>query len=243
MTAPIQDVAEVQREKQAWRDGLALRGLPGANEPGLFGKAAELLRREASYRTARQVFVSPVPALQQVRINCLLDGKDLLIPAPGLKEGFYLLKPYTVPFSALPHAVSLKGFPKYGRKLRREELESLVIPLLVTGATAVDRQGGRLGDGLGFFDLSHAILSELGVLAPERRVITFVREEQLVDSFLPRQCWDVLSDVIVTEQHLYSTEHAAVPPGRIFWELLTENRIRKVTPLWWLRGQGNYPAV
>jgi len=223
-----------QLAKQALREEMALRSV--APPKGLSGKAAELLRRESAYRTARQVFVSPVPALQQVRINCLLDGKDLVVPAPGLKDGFYLLKPYSVAFHQLPHSVSMKGFAKAGHRLSRPELESLAVSLLVTDAVAVDHQGSRLGDGLGFFDLSVAILAEMGAISRDALVATFIHEEQMVEQPLPTACWDVPTDIIVTEQQVYRTEHVSAPPRPIFWEHLTDKKIRKITPLWWLSG-------
>lgn len=223
-----------QLAKQALREEMAL--LPAALPRGPSGRAAELLRRESAYRAARQIFVSPVPALQQVRINSLLDGKDLIVPAPGLKDGFYLLKPYSIPFHQLPHGVSMKGFAKAGQRLSRPEVESLAVSLFVTDAVAVDLQGNRLGDGLGFFDLSVAILAALGAISREALVAAFVHQEQMADVNLPVACWDVPADIIVTEQQVFRTEQVPASPRRIFWEHLPDRKIRRITPLWWLWG-------
>jgi len=237
VTRDSDNFSAVRLAKQALREEMALR-LPAGLGNGLSGRAAELLRRESAYRSARQIFVSPLPPLQQVRINCLLDGKDLIVPAPGLKDGFYLLKPYSVPFHQLPHSVSMKGFAKAGQRLTRLELGSLAISLLVTGAAAVDPQGNRLGDGLGFFDLSFAILAEMGAISRDALVATFIHAEQMVEQPLPAACWDVLTDIIVTKHQVYRPEHVTTSPRRIFWEHLPDKKIRKISPLWWLRGGG-----
>jgi 5-formyltetrahydrofolate cyclo-ligase len=235
VTRDSDHLSAVRLAKQALREEMALR-LAARPGNGLSGRAAELLRREPAYRSARQIFVSPLPPLQQVRINCLLDGKDLIVPAPGLKDGFYLLKPYSVPFHQLPHSVSMKGFAKAGQRLTRPELESLAISLLVTGALAVDLQGNRLGDGLGFFDLSFAILTEMEAISRDAQVATFIHAEQMVEQPLPAACWDVPADIIVTDRQIYRTEHVTTSPRRIFWEHLPDKKIRKITPLWWLKG-------
>ncbi|MFA6499857.1 MAG: hypothetical protein WCV64_11075, partial [Desulfurivibrionaceae bacterium] len=66
---------------------------PDAPEGKASGKSAELVRRLERYRDAKRIFVGPTVRLQQLRINALTDGKELLVPGPGLKEGFYLLAP------------------------------------------------------------------------------------------------------------------------------------------------------
>ncbi|MBU0967683.1 MAG: 5-formyltetrahydrofolate cyclo-ligase [Proteobacteria bacterium] len=237
MTEDNDHLSAVQLAKQALREELALRVAAGPK--GLSGRTAELLRRDTAYRSARQVFVSPVPSLQQVRINCLLDGKELIVPAPGLKDGFYLLKPYSIPFQQLPYSVTLKGFAKAGQRMTRPEVESLAVSLLVTDAVAVDRQGNRLGDGLGFFDLSVAILTTMGAISRDALVATCIHEEQMVEQPLPIACWDVPIDIIVTEQQVFRTEQVSASPRSIFWEHLPDRKIRKITPLWWLSGGKN----
>lgn len=235
MSDALRNHADIERQKQLLRLELAQDPLAGGAEQQLSGKAAELLRREPSYRASPRILVSPVPALQQVRINCLVDGRELIVPGPGLKDGFYLLKPYTVPFHALPHAVSIKGLAAAGRKLSRAEVEKLSLGLLVTGAVAVDRLGNRLGDGLGFFDLSWAVLAELGALRSDAVVAACVNEAQIVETPLPADCWDVPADIIVTEKGVYPAPHDAPAPRRLFWQHLPERRTRKITPIWWLR--------
>ncbi len=79
---------------------------------------AERLRGLDTYRAATTVFAEPVPLLHQARINLLLDGKRLVMPSPGLKQGFFLLEPFLVPFPRLPWAVSMTGAAACGRLFR-----------------------------------------------------------------------------------------------------------------------------
>src|SRR3989339_859242 len=95
---------------------------PDVPEGKASGKSAELVRRLERYRDAKRIFVGPTARLQQIRINALTDGKELLVPAPGLKEGFYLLAPYEIPFKHLSFAVGYKGLVQYHREIAAEGL-------------------------------------------------------------------------------------------------------------------------
>lgn len=198
------------------------------------GKAAEIIRRLPIHRRARQLFISPAPLLRQIRINALVDGKEVVMPSAGLKEGFYLFKPYTIPFRDLPFAVSLQGAAKHGRRISLQALASLRLDALVTEVLAFDGRGARLGDGSGFFDLAYAILAEAGALAPQSRVLFVAGPEQRTPEPLPVEEWDVPGDLVVTDRQ--TLEIAARPAymGRIFWDQLQEKRIRRIKPLWQL---------
>ncbi|MFH1216557.1 MAG: 5-formyltetrahydrofolate cyclo-ligase [Pseudomonadota bacterium] len=230
------ELGDLQRQKQLVRENFTRQGIV-SSDWAKGGKAAELLRRELCYQAADLVFVDPSPQMQQVRINCLLDGKELIMPGPGLKEGFYRFLPNTIAFRDLSYAVTIKGLTKYAGKLSRADLAGLRISLLITGALAADACGGRLGDGHGFFDLSHAIFAMSGTLKSDAKVVTLVSSEQIVADPLPRACWDVSADMIFTEEKKYVPVDVPSPAGRIFWEYLDERKIRKITPLWWLWGE------
>lgn len=180
------------------------------------------------------MFVSPEPALEQVRINCLVDGKKLIMASPGLKQGFFLLTPFTIPFRDLAYAVSSKGFAKYGKKLDISAVKALAVDLFVTTCLTVDKGGGQLGDGNGFFDLAYSLFSVQGGVAENAIVCTVVGEEQIQTGSLPLAPWDVKADFIVTRKEIIPTAAEKNTPGDIFWEILPEKRIRKITPLWQL---------
>lgn len=201
------------------------------------GKSAEQVRRLPCYRQVRQVFVSPEPALEQIRINCLGDGKMLIMPSPGLKQGFFLLTPFKIPFRDLSYAVSTKGFAKYGKKLDMSAVKELTVDLFVTTCLTVDKGGGQLGNGNGFFDLAYSLFSVQGGVAENTTVCAVVGEEQVHTRSLPLAPWDVKADFIVTRKEIIQASAEKNIPGEIFWDILPEKRIRKITPLWQLYQQ------
>ncbi|ADH86369.1 5-formyltetrahydrofolate cyclo-ligase [Desulfurivibrio alkaliphilus] len=215
----------------------ALRSRYQALPAVLSGRLAQHLRSFEPYRRAQCVFVSPSPLLKQLRINLLLDGKALLMPAPSLHDGFYLLSPYTINFGRLAQAVSPKGMLQHGRKLATARLADLQVSLLVAEALAVDRRGTMLGDGKGFFDLAAAILAATGALAAN---VTVVAAAGDVAQNLPIEPWDVQADQRLDETGLTPCRPAD-KPGRwsIHWEQLPPVRIRRITPLWQIREQAD----
>lgn len=197
------------------------------------GKVAEQLRRQDHYRQARSVFATPAALLRQIRMNCLLDGKQLVMPSPGLKDGFFCIPPYTVPFRQFGMAMTESGLRRFGRRL--EPGEKLAIDLLLTVALAVDREGGRLGNGTGYFDLSCAILSANGWLADNLYILAVVDRTQQVTEPLPQEPWDVTMTGVVTVEGytIFSDQGRQEYP--IYWQQLAAGRIKKITPLWQLR--------
>ena len=197
------------------------------------GKTAENLRKQDIYRRSSTLFVSPAPQLSQIRINALLDGKLLLMPGPALKKGFYRLKPYTLSFTDLGHAVSLKGIEMFGTLLHASGLAKLHIDLALTDCLAIDPEGGRLGMGTGFFDLAMGILGELGAADSETEFGAVGVAEQLVDTILPQDSWDVKMNFFLQSQELHMFTADKQQTG-VVWEVLEERQIRKAEPLWQL---------
>ncbi len=201
------------------------------NKPVPWGKAAENLRKLQPYRDASTVFASPDASLLQIRINCLLDGKNLIIPGPSLRSGFYLLKAHTIPFPSLSSAVTYKGLEKFGHLIKDEKIKTLSIDLFLTDALAVDQQGIRLGDGKGFVDLSFGLLSEMGAIRPDAAILAAVSKDQITDDTLPRDKWDVKMNGAVTPAGLVEFDINQIK-GKIYWDTLPKERIKKISPLW-----------
>lgn len=201
------------------------------------GKSAELVRRLEKYREAKRIFVGPTARLQQVRINALTDGKELLVPAPGLKEGFYLLAPYEIPFKHLAYAVGYKGLAQYGRRVAVEELCQGVVGLLITDCLAVDPGGYFVGEGKGFFDLAVAILAELRGLAPEAEAYGLGEQAQILGQEIERGAWDIRLNGFITPEGIALSSAGTHVDRRILWDELEPKRIRKITPLWKLNMQ------
>ncbi len=195
-----------------------------------WGKPAENLRRLQTYRNAATVFATPHDTLHQARINCLVDGKNLLMPGPSIREGFFILAARTVLFKDISVAVTYKGLQKHGQVLKVNELSQYPAGLLLTDSLAVDQGGGRIGDGNGYFDLCCAILQKLDGLEPEAEIMTFIQEEQLSRELLPQDNWDIKMTGAVTPARRLRFD----PPGRkpqIFWDMLPRDRIKRIDPL------------
>jgi len=201
------------------------------------GKVAELVRRLAQYREAKRIFVGPTARLQQIRINALTDGKELLAPAPGLKEGFYLLAPYEIPFKHLNYAVGYKGMAQYGRRVAVDELCQGPVGLLITDCLAVDSAGYFVGDGKGFFDLAVAILAELHGLTPNAEAYAVGEQAQLLGQEIERGAWDVRLNGFITPEGIALHNPGSHVEQSVLWDMLPPKRIRKITPLWKLSMQ------
>ena len=201
------------------------------------GKSAELVRRLDKYRGAKRVFVGPTARLQQVRINALIDGKELLVPAPGLKEGFYLLAPYGIPYKSLSYAVGYKGMAEYGRRVAAEELCQGPVSLLLTDCLAVDPAGYFVGEGKGFFDLALAILAELHGLSPDAEAYALGEKGQILDQEIEHAAWDIRLNGFITPEGIALNNPGVQVDRRVLWDLLAPKRIRKITPLWKLSMQ------
>lgn len=223
-------------DKNSLRQEMAAAPLAAFN-PGF---VAECLRKQDVYRRSSTLFVSPAPALQQVRINALVDGKTLVLPGPALKKGFYLLKPYAVAFKDLGHAVSLKGIETFGTLLSMKALARLHVDLALTDCLAVAPDGGRLGQGTGFFDLAMAILAEVGGVDDQTVFGAVGAPDQLMIAVWPQDSWDVRLHFFVA-----GPEPVRLWAGgqhlRVEWPALAKKRIRKTEPLWQL-SQHN-PAI
>jgi 5-formyltetrahydrofolate cyclo-ligase len=207
--------------------------LPEEEIVAVQGRLAERLRRLSGYRQSRQVFIEPTILLRQARINALLDGKDLIMPAAGLKEGFYLLKPFTIPFKKLGISVTYKGLADHGQKIFDADVGSLNISLLVGESLLVDDNGWRLGGGEGFFDLAVALLGEMNGLAESCRVVSALAVSTSVTEVVPHDPWDVRCDVILSPDKIIELTEPAMLPG-IKWESLSKERIKRIAPLWHL---------
>jgi 5-formyltetrahydrofolate cyclo-ligase len=196
-----------------------------------WGKAAEKLRAHQLYRDATTVFATPGKSLHQARINCLVDGKSLIMPAPSIREGFFLLPARTIPFKHLSAAVTYKGLSKHGKLLKNDAISGLSVELLLADSMAIDLEGGRIGDGSGFFDLCCALLYELGSLQQNPTVLTFVLEEQISRDQLPQDTWDVKMTGAITPAKTHAFGKQLQKP-QIYWDSLPQDRIKRIDPLW-----------
>jgi 5-formyltetrahydrofolate cyclo-ligase len=212
--------------RSAWRNTFATN-----TAAPQWGKAAEKLRTLRQYQDAATIFATPGEPLHQARINCLVDGKNLIMPAPSIREGFFLLTAHTVPFKDLAVAATYKGLGKHGKLLKNDAVSGISVGLLLTDSLAIDLEGGRIGDGNGFFDLCGALLQELDALQQDWTALTIIREEQISGDPLPQDTWDIKISGAITPLMIHTIETPLQKP-QISWDVLLKDRIKRIDPLW-----------
>ena len=213
-----------QDEREKWQKRFIQR-------PGLL---AEKLRQQPFYKKVSALYTTPSALFSQIRINALLDGKAVCGPSPGLKKGFYLVRPYQVPYGKIPYAVTLKGMETHGETLTTgDQAAGLEIGLMVVDCLALDRNGCIVGDGNGFVDLAAAIFSAWGKLAADPMIVTVAPQESIVEEDLAAEPWDCFADLLLTERDVLAFDPREKRKGwPLYWDYLPERRIRKITPLW-----------
>jgi 5-formyltetrahydrofolate cyclo-ligase len=207
-------------EKQALRDELGLRWAElwpasGAPErpPAFAGinRAAERLRRQPEYLRATLLAVMPDPALLQVRINALQDGKVLLLATPGLKQGLVRITNQDVPLPQRSRDLRGGALFKGGKPLRLPGAKLGKVGLMVGAVVAVDEQGNTLGDGRGLLDLFCTLLTSLGAAGARTSLAVLAAAEQITPTPLPQDPWDRGADIIVTPERTLRPAGAAHP--------------------------------
>ena len=196
-----------------------------------WGKVAQKLRGLPLYREAATVFATPGKSLHQARINCLVDGKNLVMPGSSIRTGFFLLPARSISFKDIPAAVTYKGLAEKGQLLKGSAIAKLSVGLLLTDSMAVDRNGGRIGDGNGFFDLCCALLQEFRGLREEWEALTIIDENHISQELLPQDAWDIKLAGAVTQSDIHTFAKPEQKP-RIYWDALSRDRIKRIDPLW-----------
>jgi 5-formyltetrahydrofolate cyclo-ligase len=207
-------------EKQALRDELGQRWAElwpasGAPErpPAFAGinRAAERLRRQPEYLRANLLAVMPDPALLQVRINALQDGKVLLAATPGLKQGLVRVTAQDVPLPLRSRDLRGGALFKAGKPLRLPGAKLGKVGLVVGAVLVVDGQGNTLGDGRGLLELFWALLARLGAAGPRTPLAVLAAPEQVLGDTLPREPCDRGADLVATPERVLRLAGAARP--------------------------------
>ncbi len=193
------------------------------------GKASERLRGLPEYKSAKRVMVPPDQAQLQVRINALMDGKELIMASPGLKEGFFLLRRDMIKVHLWPKALRGSNIAFYGKPLSLKDIGK--IELLITGAVAVGLNGGRLGKGKGYFDLEYQILREIGAVEEDVPIVVHVDDSQVFEE-VPMEEGDVSVNIIVTPTRILRVNGPLRRPQGIKWDKIPPKLIKRMKVLW-----------
>lgn len=191
-----------------------------------------------SWAASDRVFITPDNSTERLRREAIRAGKTLLVTTYGIRRGFLLLEPGLVPEAEISYAATLDGLDRYARPVSLAELRGgAPLGLLVTGGSAISRNGIRFGKGHGYFDLEWAILSEIGLTSPATEIVDIVHDEQFVDADLDGEPHDVAVDWIITPEatrHVYLAGGRA--RGRVFWDLVPGTEHEHLPPVVELRG-------
>ena len=185
------------------------------------------------YRQARVIFITPDNCLELLRTQTILDKKVLLMTSYGIRRGFIELLPADVPTGLEPYAVLLDVIERVGRHISLAEIQQRYprLDLLVTGGSAVTRQGARFGKGHGFFDIEWATLFSMGVVDLATPIVDVVHDCQIVDEALDISPFDTICDYIVTPTQVIHVPSPQKPTGGIYWDRLAPGMLESISTL------------
>ncbi|KAL6245014.1 hypothetical protein RBB50_007789 [Rhinocladiella similis] len=196
------------------------------------------------YRTSTTLFITPDNCLESLRLQALKDGKTILMTTYGIRRGFWVLDPSSVPDNSYALAATLDGMERFGRHVKLSEIADALarqhpdisstsasasaklglgqretkIPLLITGTGAINTSGIRFGKGHGFFDLEWSMLYCVGLVCPQESVtVAVVHDCQVLDEDLTPEEFDTVCDFVVTPSRVISVQtdvHVDLDAGR-----------------------------
>jgi 5-formyltetrahydrofolate cyclo-ligase len=194
------------------------------------------IRRLTAYREAGLLFITPDNCLERFREAVVADGKSYVMTTYGIARGFLFVDPALIPTTERRYAATLDGVEVYSRPISLSELRAgEPIQLMVTGSSVISTNGVRFGKGHGYFDLEWAILSELGVVDGESKMIAVAHDCQVVEQELPAFEHDTILDLIVTPTRTLHVSHRPRPPGRIDWARVSPAMLTAIPSLGELR--------
>ncbi len=183
--------------------------------------AAERIRQLRVYQDTKLLFITPDNSTELVRRQALADGKIILMTTCAIARGFLYLDSADVPEGERSYAATLDGMERFSRPVSLSDIMKLQpIRLLVTGGSAVSRNGVRFGKGHGYFDVEWAMLSEIDMVGEFSEIVDIVHDCQVVDELLAAEEHDVPVDWIVTPSRTLAVIGLHRPPGRVRWEML-----------------------
>ncbi len=195
-------------------------------------QATERLTGMDIYKNAQVVFITPDNCLERLRSQTVRDRKVMLMTTYGIRRGFVELAPGCVPAGLEDYAVLLDVIEKMGRYVSLAEIQARYrIDLLVTGGSAVTRNGARFGKGHGFFDIEWATLYSLGVVNTSTPIVDIVHDCQLVEDGLEPNPYDTVCDYIVTPTQVIYVPAPQKPTGGIYWDKLAPGMLEDISIL------------
>ncbi|KAH8388614.1 hypothetical protein KR093_011296, partial [Drosophila rubida] len=202
-------------------------------------KAAALLIQEEEFKQAQHIKVTIDRALHDFKEQALLANKSVYLPSTRDSSALFLK--VEVPEDATDEqkkeSLRVQDIQKFRSEIGLDS--KLKLDLVVIGSVVVSRDGYRIGRGNGFADLDIGLLIELGVITPQTAIVTIVHDVQVVDTLPVNlfQKYDSPVDIIVTPTEVIRVAKRLPRPSGVFWELLSERRLKILPVLQQLKEQ------
>lgn len=195
-------------------------------------KAAQLLAGIDEFKKAQHIKVNIDRALHEAKLQVLLAGKNLYLPSTRDSKALFL-KVDVQPDATEEQKKEILHVQDVQQHRIEINLENKIkLDMVVIGSVVVSRDGYRIGRGNGFVDLDIGLLIDIGAITPQTVIVTIVHDTQVVDN-LPQnlfQKYDTPVDIIITPTEVIRVAKRLPRPSGLFWELLSERRL-KIVPV------------
>ena len=184
------------------------------------------------YKNSQILFVTPDNCLTAFREQVIRDKKDMIVSTYGIYRGFILLKNEMVDKGNEIFASTLDGLEHFGKKITLKEIKKMKkIDAMITGASAVSKNGVRFGKGHGFFDLEWGMFADIKIVNEKTPIIAVVHDFEIVNFELEPSETDIIVDYISTNKFFLFTNRKKKRPSGIYWNMLEKGMLEVTPPL------------
>ena len=169
-------------------------------------EACNQIVKSKEYKKSKFLFITPDNCLTTTREQAIKDGKNIIVSTYGIYRGFILIAKNMINKGDEVFASTLDGLEYFGKSISLNEIKNFgKIDLMLTGASAVSKNGVRFGKGHGFFDLEWGMFADLKIVDENTPIIAVVHDVQVVDFDLEPSNTDIIVDWIITNKQKLST--------------------------------------
>tara|TARA_Y100000590_G_scaffold411770_1_gene506123 strand:+ start:1336 stop:2079 length:744 start_codon:yes stop_codon:yes gene_type:complete len=195
-------------------------------------EACNQIVKSKEYKKSKFLFITPDNCLTTTREQAIKDGKNIIVSTYGIYRGFILIAKNMINKGDEVFASTLDGLEYFGKSISLNEIKNFgKIDLMLTGASAVSKNGVRFGKGHGFFDLEWGMFADLKIVDENTPIIAVVHDVQVVDFDLEPSNTDIIVDWIITNKQKLSTNRKKNRPSGIYWDLLEKGMLESTPPL------------
>ncbi len=192
--------------------------------------AHKLIYKDEAFKNAEYLFITPDNCLEALREECIKENKTIIVSTYGIYRGLKKLTRNLVPKGQEKFASTLDGLEHFGENISLKEIKNK-FDMLITGASAVSKNGVRFGKGHGFFDLEWGMFSDMSYVDEKTPVYAVIHEVQKVEFDLEPSETDILVDKIFTNKASYNTDRILLRSKGIYWEKLEDGMLESTPPL------------